>query len=909
MCAAKLERTAFVLRNVWPNVKQQTKTFADEQSGSFIRKNSGKTEPVAALAVATPRHAPAQTQQGSVFPAPARGNALRQQRTRLGSGPRHVASDFLRVQAGFKHARAFSSASTAVSANEQHQQQQQLFEPLATVLPRDDRLRSGISIDELIQSASEKYKLNADFWGKYTDIPSMALASDKEEVLQIIENFVLIHRKHVYLFQRLKNTVMKNLALWSAPDLAALCHAWAQLGFLHEDLCLAMADRVTATVRACDAQELCWLMDAYATARCSVRSVTEEITLRTLVTLDDFTLQQLCLHASSFARLNIHHEELFKAMSSHLVRKGEVSSSAGQDQGFSARDLTLAAYSFAKLGFFFPEVFRTIALNALVVIRDFTARDLQMLLVAFARAQYQNSDLLSAVSLQAQRRMAQFSAESLTLTLRSLAFFDHGDSGLFTRAVAQLPRMILTFRPADVTTLLSAFAAVQVHSESLFDVVTPYILEKAPMFTPSDWLLALHSFSALGHRDTMFLDAMSLHLEASKLSLRQLSAAMVDCSRLSFSGHSESLAEAVAAKLGNDAQSAAACPDEVVAKMYAALLLLGHSLPRSAPTVGYGSCLPVLLSDLALRLSATGACKTLSPATRISLCYAMMIAPPVRGHDHHPVLTALLLEQCLAEAEMLTTEERCLLRQVLRAQELVPWNRQAPKFVEPPGLDLETECSEPLAPFFHAALHHLAPMVPSLGEAAPTAATEGESVLGGEGPVSSLPASRWRGIFVAHEVRRGLEEMSEALAAVGIENRLVTDSRMEAHVLLPVSAVRSTQAVASAAAMDPGRSEIALMWGSSVHYTSGSQAEILAGAEEAQPRLSLSTKFQVALLQAVAGVEVAIVPHWWWQSCDGIEGSGQRLVALLANSSELPARPPPGLEVAAARLRTTSCIE
>merc|ERR1711865_1102441 len=102
-----------------------------------------------------------------------------------------------------------------------------------------------------------------------------------------------------------------------------------------------------ATVRACDAQELCWLMDAYATARCSVRSVTEEITLRTLVTLDDFTLQQLCLHASSFARLNIHHEELFKAMSSHLVRKGEESASTGQDQGFSARDLTLAAYSFA----------------------------------------------------------------------------------------------------------------------------------------------------------------------------------------------------------------------------------------------------------------------------------------------------------------------------------------------------------------------------------------------------------------------------------------------------------------------------------------------------------------------------------------------------------------------------------
>ncbi|CAE8693069.1 unnamed protein product, partial [Polarella glacialis] len=67
------------------------------------------------------------------------------------------------------------------------------------------------------------YDLNTAFWGRYENIPSMALASEKQDILQITENFALIHRKHIYLFQRLKNTVLRTLDLWSAPDFAALC--------------------------------------------------------------------------------------------------------------------------------------------------------------------------------------------------------------------------------------------------------------------------------------------------------------------------------------------------------------------------------------------------------------------------------------------------------------------------------------------------------------------------------------------------------------------------------------------------------------------------------------------------------------------------------------------------------------
>merc|ERR1719281_649361 len=95
-----------------------------------------------------------------------------------------------------------------------------------------------------------------------------------------------------------------------------------------------------------------------------------------------------------------------------------------------ARDLTLAAYSFAKLGFFQRDVFEAVAAGALPVARNFTARDLQMILVAFARAQYFNQDFVHALTAQTSRRIAQFNAETLAQTLRPLAFFRVRDDTL-----------------------------------------------------------------------------------------------------------------------------------------------------------------------------------------------------------------------------------------------------------------------------------------------------------------------------------------------------------------------------------------------------------------------------------------------------------------------------------------------
>ncbi len=75
---------------------------------------------------------------------------------------------------------------------------------------------------------------------------------------------------------------------------------------------------------------------------------------------------------------------------------------------------------------------------------------------------------------------------------------------------------------------------------------------------------------------------------------------------------------------------------------------------------------------------------------------------------------------------------------------------------------------------------------------------------------------------------------------------------------------------------------MALLWGSSVHYVSGREDR----ADQAQPRLTLSAKFQVALMQATRGLEVVIVPHWWWPSVDSVEGAGYRLARVLAKEDE-----------------------
>lgn len=922
--AAKFERTGFVLRNVWPNVKhfanEQSSTFAHSSNeSSFVRKNSRKAEAAAAGATTSCCSCPSASSTKQVF-----AHWKPQPRVRLAARPaatsRHLAV-----------AAAQASAGSPPGLPPLEPQFPSLQQQVPASSLDEGFRRGGVSIDDLVQTASEKYELNKDFWGKYTDIPSMALASEKGDILQIIENFVLIHRKHVHLFRRLKNTVLRNLDMWSAADFAALCHAWAQLGFLHEDLCVAMAERVTATAHMCNPQEICWLMDAYATARCSVQSVTDEITKQTLLKMDEFTLPQLCLHASSFARLNLRSEGVFDAIAQRLMRSPLVEQRQADEMAWqpdedelplSARDVTLAAYSFAKLGFNDDVLFAALAMRAVEVIRNFTARDLQMFIVALVRVQHRDVDLLDGISVQAQRRIAQFSAESLALMLRSMAFFGMRRDPLFTRTVAQLPRSILTFRPADVTTLLNAFAEVQVHSEALFDVITPFILEKAPMFTPTDWLSALRGYSSLGHRDAIFLSALGLHLQASKLSIHQLCTAIVDCSRLSFSGASASLAEAAMAKLVLDG---AVCPPDAAAQMYSALLLLGHTYDD-----GEGDKVRSFLKELTSRLREGDVAGSLSFTACANLCYAVMLSPPVDGRSascvKHPVDALALAKRCFGsmQKQPLLAEGNLLLSQIWRALQLLPWNGRAlasaARLEALASLESAADLPDPPAPYFLAAAGQLAPhpceaegglgdrgsrassihqalksplQNPSLPTAAayedsysdPGSAVQGadsRSLSGGSSSSScravvKLLPTRPQGIFVAYEIRDALQELSSALRACDIAHSLVLDADAEAHISMQRSALEPF-VLAHRSGVDMQGKEIAVLWGSTVHYVSGDESH-------AERRLSPAARFQVASLEATRMANVVVVPYWWWPRSGSLGERGGALVRLLWEES------------------------
>eukprot|EP00929_Paragymnodinium_shiwhaense_P071112 TRINITY_DN36128_c0_g1_i1.p1 TRINITY_DN36128_c0_g1~~TRINITY_DN36128_c0_g1_i1.p1 ORF type:complete len:532 (-),score=95.55 TRINITY_DN36128_c0_g1_i1:58-1653(-) len=402
---------------------------------------------------------------------------------------------------------------------------------------------------DVFENLPEEFELNSDFWGNYKDIPSMARARDKADISRLVDNFALIQRRHHYLFQSLKVTVMETMEDWSAPELAELCNNWARLKFLHEDLCVAMVDRVVATASDCSAQQLCWLMDAYATVRCSVQSVNDEMVRQTLVRVEDLSIQQLCLHVASFARLDVKHDYILERVAERLVAALRGGPEAAQDMEMSALDLTLAAYAFGRFGFQSETLWDSMAKQCEREVREFTAKDLQTILVAMAQVGYRNDKLLSAFSGQIQRRIAQFNGESFALTLRAMAFLGAHDSALFTRVVMQMPRVIDTLRPADLTMILNACTSVGVCSPALFDLVTPCILEKASAFTAIDWLSALRAYAFYDRRDAIFLEAFRNHMSPSKLSLAEMCQALTYCSMLSCDGPVEALAHAAVRRL------------------------------------------------------------------------------------------------------------------------------------------------------------------------------------------------------------------------------------------------------------------------------------------------------------------------------------------------------------------------
>merc|ERR1712217_686984 len=131
--------------------------------------------------------------------------------------------------------------------------------------------------------------------------------------------------------------------------------------------------------------------------------------------------------------------------------------------------------------------------------------------------------------------------------------------------------------------------------------------------------------------------------------------------------------------------------------------------------------------------------------------------------------------------------------------------------------------------------------------------------------------NKCQGIFVAREIHDALEEMSAALTFRDIEHRLVLDAETEAHISIRRNALSD---LAGLPDVDASFREIAILWGSTVHYVSDNESN-------AEARLSPAAQFRMASLQEERNTEVVVVPHWWWPHCASLEEKGGALLRLL----------------------------
>jgi len=237
----------------------------------------------------------------------------------------------------------------------------------------------------------------------------------------------------------------------------------------------------------------------------------------------------------------------------------------------------------------------------------------------------------------------------------------------------------------------------------------------------------------------------------------------------------------------------------------------------------------------------------------------------------------------------MSEEERILLQIICQALEMLPWNRAASQSAHRlrplAAASLPMQSNIP-APFFMSAIGHLVPLLgsamcwevqpwlpsfPSAEEATSPAA----SALRSNQSVSYIHAASGHGAFVAHEIHEALEEISAALSARQIDHSLAIGVEAEAHVV-----VQRALLLGPSAALH-GAKDVAVLWGSSVHYVSDNSAE------SDVRRLSPAARFQVSLLRAVRGFEVVVVPHWRWPWDASPTDKVNRLVELL---EEAPGR-------------------
>ena len=366
----------------------------------------------------------------------------------------------------------------------------------------------------------------------------------RDAIVSLMSSHAMAHRKHTKLFKSVESQILSNLSAWNANELASVCRAWAALGFLHEEFCLAIAGRVEATAYLCESENLVYLVDAYATTRCGVRDVVEKVNeellsrggdpgdhLSITSRIEELDISLVALHASSLARLNYRDPKIMEAIRSKTLsivdgvfpvfgreidEHGNSSSllnAIPSSSSLSAREVSLLAYSFAKLGFADSELFNGLEAAASHKMRDFTAKDLQMMATAFARfdgpsrVPYRPA-LLGAISAHAQRRIAQFSAPTLTALLHAFSHQGGHDSDLATRVVAQLPRLLFSLPVKDVLSLSNALVAMGVRSPTSGPAIVSAIKESGAELTLDERLSVLKVVGELGGDTAYVVDAV-----------------------------------------------------------------------------------------------------------------------------------------------------------------------------------------------------------------------------------------------------------------------------------------------------------------------------------------------------------------------------------------------------------------
>merc|ERR1712014_64237 len=89
---------------------------------------------------------------------------------------------------------------------------------------------------------------------------------------------------------------------------------------------------------------------------------------------------------------------------------------------------------------------------------------------------------------------------------------------------------------------------------------------------------------------------------------------------------------------------------------------------------------------------------------------------------------------------------------------------------------------------------------------------------------------------------------------MGVEPHLIVQRGALQH------AVSSCAPAVAASASAQQDDDIAVLWGSSLHFVCSKSSDGLV------PRLSPVAQLVLATLQAERSIEAVLVPHWWWRA-------------------------------------------